>query len=153
MSTVRMTNYSLDRYEYKDLVKVLAYYNFKKVVLIGGKKALDASESLIRDALENSEINILGSFIYGKDSTLDNVYKLRDKKEVQDADIIFAIGGGKAIDNCKVLGKIIDKKVFSFPTISSNCSAATALAVIYNNEGPFYATTQKLPLPYICLLT
>ena len=47
---------------------------------------------------------------------------------VQQADMIFAIGGGKSTDTGKCLGKLkaVNKiPVFSFPTIASNCSACT----------------------------
>lgn len=148
MATVRLSNYSLDRHGYPDLGSVCSDYDFKNVVLVGGEKALKASENLIREALDNTDIKILGSFVYGLDSTMDNIYKLKDKKEVQDADVIFAIGGGKAIDTCKVLGAELDKKVFSFPTICSNCSAATAIAVVYNNDGSLSHYDTRMQAPY-----
>lgn len=148
MTTVRLTNYSLDRYGYKDLPRVCADYGFKKVVLVGGKKALGASEDLIRKALEGTDIQILASLVYGTDSTMDNVYRLKAMKEVEDADVIFAVGGGKAIDTSKVLGVEANKKVFTFPTICSNCSAATAIAVVYNNNGSFSHYDTRMVAPY-----
>ena len=48
------------------------------------------------------------------------------------ADVVFAIGGGKAIDTVKTAAEELDKTVFSVPTICSNCSSATAIAVVYN---------------------
>lgn len=148
MTTVRLSNYSLDKHGYGDLPKVLDDYGFKKVVLVGGKRALKASEGLIREALDDTDISILGSFVYGVDSTMDNINKLKEKKEVQDADVIFAVGGGKAIDTCKVLGVEVNKKVFSFPTICSNCSAATAIAVVYNNDGSLSHYDSRMQAPY-----
>lgn len=148
MATVRLSNYSLDRYGYPDLNDVLEDYGFKNVVLIGGQRALDATYKLIEDELKNTDKNILGKFVYGKDSTMTNVKLLMKKDEVQKADVIFAIGGGKAIDTCKVLGVELNKKVFSFPTICSNCSAATAIAVLYNDDGSFSHYDARMKAPY-----
>lgn len=67
---------------------------------------------------------------------MTNVHKLTSNPNVQEADVIFAIGGGKAIDTCKTASiEMNDKMVFSFPTICSNCSAATAIAVVYDDNG------------------
>lgn len=148
MTTVRLSNYSLQTKGYGELPGVCSDYGFKKLVLVGGKKALLASEGLIREALANTDIQILGSFVYGEECTMDNVNKLLEKQEVRDADVICAIGGGKAIDTCKVLGVEAGKKVFSFPTICSNCAASTAIAVVYNNDGSFSHYDTRMQAPY-----
>ena len=48
--------------------------------------------------------------------------------------MVFAVGGGRAIDTCKTLCDMENKPVFSFPTIASNCSPVTAVCVIYDDE-------------------
>ena len=53
------------------------------------------------------------------------------------ADMIFAIGGGKSTDTGKCLGVKINKPVFSFPTIASNCSACTSVSIMYYPDGRF----------------
>lgn len=143
MSTTVMTNYSVSKGGYSQLKDVLKKYKTENVVLIGGKRALEAAADDIKKALEETSVKVNGQFVYGKECTMDNVNNLKEKEEVKNADVIFAVGGGKAIDTCKTLGLEIDKPVFSFPTIASNCSAATAIAVVYNNDGSFshYAQT------------
>ncbi len=136
MKTIEMTNYSVGRKCYDEIPSVCAKYNAKKVVLVGGKRALAAAEPVIREAVKGSDVEITDSIVYGVECTMTNVHKLTSNPNVQEADVIFAIGGGKAIDTCKTAStEMNDKMVFSFPTICSNCSAATAIAVVYDDEG------------------
>ena len=60
-----------------------------------------------------------------------------EKEEVQKADVIFAVGGGKALDTGKILAGFLNKPSMSFPTICSNCAGGTAIAVVYNDDGSF----------------
>lgn len=142
---LKLSNYSLSNYE--DLSRVLADYDFKKVAIIGGKRALSAAEGLIRDALKDTDYEVLGSFVYGTEVTMANVKRLKDTKEVRDADVLFAVGGGKALDTVKVLSAELGKKVFTFPTICSNCAGATDIAVVYNEDGSFSHYDTRMDVP------
>ncbi|WP_246541202.1 iron-containing alcohol dehydrogenase family protein [Peptoniphilus ovalis] len=135
MRTMKLTNYSLSESGYDGLTEILKGYKYDSVVLVGGKRALNAVSSKIRKELENSDININGEFIYGKECTDENIEKLMEKDEIKNADVIFAIGGGKSIDTCKALAKFLNKPCISFPTICSNCSSSTSVAVVYNEDG------------------
>lgn len=146
MKSVKMSNYSVSESGYPDLAKVCKEYNYKKVVLVGGERALKASSQKIREALKNSEIEITGEFVYGEECTMSNVNNLMIKSEVRDADVVFAIGGGKATDTGKILAAKINKNAFSFPTICSNCSAVTAIAVVYNDDKTF-SHYELIPAP------
>lgn len=68
-------------------------------------------------------------------STYGNIEQLIQHESVQKADVLFAVGGGRACDTVKVIGEKLAKPVFTFPTIGSNCSPVTAVCVIYNEEG------------------
>lgn len=137
MRTVKMTNYSVSQREYEVLGKLVEEYGFKKVVLVGGKRALTAVSQKIRDGLKGSSVEVLGEFVYGHECTLNNINTLMEKEEVQKADVIFAVGGGKALDTGKVLAGFLNKPSMSFPTICSNCAGGTAIAVVYNDDGSF----------------
>ena len=111
---------------YDDIVNVCPAYG-KKAAIIGGKKALAAAESLIRKAVEGSGIEITGTFWYGGEASRENMDMLRP--QVADADMIFAVGGGKAIDTCKVLAHETHRPFFTFPTIASTCAACTTCSI------------------------
>ena len=51
--------------------------------------------------------------------------------------MIFAVGGGKAIDTCKLVSIDFEKPYFSFPTIASNCAPTSAVSIVYNEDGTF----------------
>ena len=135
MKTMEMTNYSVSESGYPDLAKVCNDYKYERAVVIGGEKALASTTYKIMSALEDSGVEVTGEFVFGDECTMTNINALMDKKEVQDADVIFIVGGGKAMDTGKVLAYEANKAVFSFPTICSNCAAVTAIAVVYKDDG------------------
>lgn len=109
-----------------------------KAVIIGGHKALAAAKDRLVDALSESVISILDTLYYGGECTFENVDRLAAQKAVQDADMIYAVGGGKATDTCKALGEKLDKPVYAFPTIASNCASCTAVSIMYHEDGSFF---------------
>ncbi|MBQ9010648.1 MAG: iron-containing alcohol dehydrogenase family protein [Clostridia bacterium] len=110
----------------------------RRAVLIGGERALGAiGEKLMECARRDGRIEVMGPLLYGGEASLENVHALMDRREVREADMIFAAGGGKALDTCKVLGDLTGKPVFTFPTIASTCAATTAVAIVYHPDGRF----------------
>ncbi len=107
-------------------------------VVIGGKKGTAA----IRDKLEKAaegHVFLLDFLWYGGEASQENIEMLSAKDAVQKADVIFAVGGGKALDTCKALGFRMGKPVYAFPTIASTCAACTAVAILYHPDGSFAA--------------
>lgn len=107
----------------------------RKIVIIGGKQALAAAEEKIKAALSQTDMVILETLWYGGESSFENVDKLMAEDSVQEADMIFAVGGGRACDAVKCLADKLEKPVFTFPTIISNCAPSTALCIMYTDEG------------------
>ncbi|MFM1625943.1 iron-containing alcohol dehydrogenase family protein [Streptococcus mutans] len=134
MTTTIMASYSYGEDCYQEIPEVLKPYHIKRVVLIGGERALASSEDEVRSILVQAGIEVTGSFVYGVDSTQTNIDKLVANPDVQRAEAIFGFGGGKALDTAKMVAKELDKPTFTFPTICSNCSAGTAIAVVYNDD-------------------
>ena len=61
----------------------------KKAAIVGGKHALAAAEDKIRQAVEGSGIEIIGTFWYGGEASRENMDMLRP--QVAEADMIFAV--------------------------------------------------------------
>ena len=134
MKTIEMTNYSVSKDGYPELANVCNEYKYKRAVMIGGEKALNSAKDKIKKALKDTEVKITGEFVYGDECTMANINSLSNKNEVQEADVIFIVGGGKAMDTGKILASETNKGIFAFPTICSNCAAVTAIAVVYNDD-------------------
>lgn len=132
--TMLMPNYSIGAEVYSKIDEYCKEHG-RKVVIIGGKTALSKAETLIRKAADFLEFT--GTLWYGGESSYENVEKLMATSEVKNADMIFAVGGGKAIDTCKCLGDKTGLPVFTFPTIASNCACCTSVAIMYREDGSF----------------
>ena len=127
-------NYSIGTDAYSDIPMVCEKYG-TKAVIIGGKRALAAAADLIKEAVKDSKITITGVFEYGGEESREHIDELNSHQEVVDADMIFACGGGKAIDTCKVLAQESKRPFFTFPTIASTCASCTSLGIIYHPDG------------------
>ena len=134
--SVYLTNYSIGEDCYKEIPAVARRYG-KKAVVIGGKTAMSKAKQALLDGLKESDMEITDFIWYGGDSSYENGDALIADKTVQDADIIFGVGGGRACDTCKYVANELQKPLFTFPTVASNCASVTAICVIYNADGSF----------------
>ncbi|MEG0804372.1 MAG: iron-containing alcohol dehydrogenase, partial [Pygmaiobacter sp.] len=107
----------------------------KSVVIIGGRTALLKAHSRILAALAFSKLRVLDTLWYGGDCTEETIKKLTKQSAVKRADMIFAVGGGRAIDTCKAVADKLEKPLFAFPTIASNGAAGTAVSVVRTAAG------------------
>ena len=133
---VHLPNYSIGDKIYDKIGPVCESYG-KKVWIVGGKRALKAAEAKIREYVVKTNLEIIGTAIYGEDCTYATVERLRERPEYREADMVFGVGGGKALDTVKCLCITDDKPVFAFPTIASNCAACTSVSIMYNDDGTF----------------
>ena len=135
MRTIGMSDYTVGEDCFDELPTALAEYGATKVAIIGGKRALAAALPGIEAALAGTDVEILETRVYGTNSTRANIAKVVNSPACQEADALIACGGGKALDTVKTAAIELKKIVFTVPTICSNCSAATAIAVVYNDDG------------------
>ena len=133
---LHLPSYSIGPDIYRNIGPVCCSYGHT-VLIIGGRRALAAAENKIRAAAEAASLQILGTELFGNDCTYRNVNRLRSLPAYQKADMVFAVGGGKALDTCKCLCIDDDKPIFTFPTIASNCAATTSVSIMYNDDGTF----------------
>ena len=125
-------NYTIGPDAYEDIKHVCPTYG-KKVAIIGGKRALEAAKDKILKSIEDSSLEVIGVFWYGGECSVENMDMLRP--QIAEADMIFAVGGGKAIDTCKVLAHSTNRPFFTFPTLASTCASCTSLGIVYHPDG------------------
>ena len=121
---------------YKDIYAIVSRFG-KTAAVIGGKTALEKAYGLLVDAMADTDFKLSQPIWYGGNSTYEYADMLVTQESVKSADVIFAVGGGRAIDTCKAVAQQLDKPLFTFPTIASNCAACTAIGVIYNADDTF----------------
>lgn len=107
-----------------------------KAVLIGGHRAMAAGSDLLAAALRAAGVALLGRLHYGGGlATYENAQALCGREAVQQADVIFAMGGGSVSDTCKIVAETLQKPLMTCPTIASNCAPCTSLAIMYHPDG------------------
>lgn len=132
--TVCLPQYSIGDDCYNEIGYFARYYG-RRAVVIGGVTAMSKTKQALLDGIKNSDLEIIDFIPYGGNSTYENGDALIADERVKNADIIFGVGGGRAIDTCKYVADKLDKPLFTFPTLASNCAAVTAICVIYNPDG------------------
>ena len=141
-----IVNYSVGADAYKEIPTVCKAYG-KFAVVVGGKRALMAAEGHIKNAVMDSDINLLGFIWYGGEASIENAEALTEQEAFKNADMVFAVGGGKAIDTCKYAAKLSQKPLFTFPTIAATCAAASAEAIMYYSNGVTRGTYEMHKTP------
>ena len=134
--TVNLPSYTIGVDAYKAIPYVTRFYG-KKAVVIGGKTAMAKAKPYLEEALAGTDTVITDYIWYGGDSSYENGDALIANPTVQAADMLFAVGGGRACDTVKYVADKLDKPLFTFPTVASNCAAVTAITVMYNPDGSF----------------
>lgn len=134
--SVFFTNYSIGPDPYKETASICLHYG-SRILLIGGEKSLEAAKGRLESGIQESGLEIIDSVIFGEDCTYANIRKWSEYALECNADMIFGMGGGKALDTAKGAAEMAGLPVFTFPTIASTCAASTALSVVYKEDGKF----------------
>lgn len=156
--SVYFANYTIGENAYEEVGTVCAMYG-KRALLIGGELALKAGKKRLEDALEQSgktdgqqdqkdtygnsgksaweKPEIVDTVLFGSDCTYKRIDELSQHAKECGADMIFGMGGGKALDTAKGAAQRAGLPVFTFPTIAATCAATTALSVVYKEDGNF----------------
>jgi len=150
---VMFPSYTVGVDPYTKIPEICCPYG-KKIAVIGGKTALHKAQAEIEKAIKASGLEILEVVWYGGDSTPENVELLKQNPSVQNADMLFGVGGGRAIDTCKMTAHDLKKPFFTFPTIASTCAACTGVAVQYYPNGEFRGLyLSNIPAKHIFIST
>lgn len=134
--SIYLPSYSIGDSVYQKIPEICSPYG-RRIVAIGGRRAMASVRELLLEAVRDSSLVIEEFLWYGGESSYENVERLMANAKVQEADMLLAIGGGKATDTVKCLSVKLGKPVFTVPTIASNCSACTSVSIMYNEDGSF----------------
>ncbi len=108
-----------------------------KILIIGGKTALEKSKEKIEEALKACKRVEFQVAWYGGECTYENMESLLEEAKKRESNLVLGVGGGKAIDTAKGVAEKLDVPVITIPTIASTCAATTALSIVYTEKGDF----------------
>lgn len=134
--SIYLPNYSIGPDVYSNISSICSPYG-SNIIAIGGTRAMAATKTALLKSIKDTNLTILDFIFYGGEASYENIHNLLQHPLVKQADMIFAIGGGKALDTCKCLGIKCNKPVFTFPTIASTCAACTTVSIMYHPNGTF----------------
>lgn len=133
---VYYSNYSIGVDVYQEVPQVVKYYG-KQILLIGGEKALQAGKEKLVRAIAGTNLSIAHCVISSHECSYAEMDRIISLVKDTQIDMVFGMGGGKAIDNAKGVAEKMGLPVFTFPTIAATCAATTALSVVYREDGNF----------------
>ena len=113
----------------------------KKAFVFGGKIALSKTQEAMTASLQAAGVEVLAVEWYGGESSRKNIEALKERAKVLQADVLIAVGGGKALDTGKLVSYETNIPVITIPTIAATCAAVTPVSVEYTDEGKFAAMT------------
>lgn len=134
--SVFFCNYSVGTEVYRLVPEVCRPFG-RNILLIGGEKAMAAGRRKLEGALTDSGLDVVEAVVFGRDCTQANVDRWAQHARELGVDMIFGMGGGKALDTAKGAAFAAGLPVFTFPTIAATCAGTTALSVVYREDGSF----------------
>ena len=144
METFRLPAYTIGKDAYNKVDEVCSQYG-KKALVIGGKKAINAAKPYLDASLK--EIEVVAYHIFLGEASFEACEEILALKEINEVDMIFGVGGGKAIDTAKEVQIKTKLPLFTFPTIASTCAASTKIAITYYPNGESRCTLKMEEAP------
>lgn len=108
--------------------------HLKRPFIIGGVTAMEKSFCPMKSSLETENIAYVRRLFHGH-CTDRAVAGLCGEARALGCDCILGVGGGTVLDTAKAVAVKLDVPILCIPTCASTCAAATALSVMYSDEG------------------
>ncbi len=105
--------------------------------ILGGKTALAKTEQQARTSLTKAGVKVSATQWYGGECSRRNIDTLSKEIVKSQAEVIIAVGSGKALDTGKMISNECHLPVITIPTIAATCAAITPLSVVYSDQGEF----------------
>lgn len=131
MNSCYFADFTIGKDAYENIYNVCKLLG-KRVLVVGGEKALNASVQKLNRALDR--FDIIDIVVYGKECYRERIEELYNTYKDESVDFVMGVGGGKALDTSKCLADMLNVKVVTVPTIASTCAASSALSVVYNKN-------------------
>ncbi len=124
----------------------------KKVFIMGGKTALAKVQQQIEDCLKKEALEIASVKWFGGESSWANVNAMTENAKASGADLIIAVGGGKAMDTGKMAAHKCGLPLITVPTVAATCASVAAVAVVYSANGEFEEVYEMDNAPEVVLV-
>lgn len=108
-----------------------------RIFILGGETALQKTKEKICTNLAQAGLQVTATAWYGGECSRKNIRRLAEGVAEHQADMILAVGGGKALDTGKAVSAECRVPVVTVPTIAATCAAVTPLTVLYDDNGEF----------------
>lgn len=112
-------------------------------LVVGGDRSLAASHTWLQPLVSHPQLQAT-QVSYMPDCSEQSLAKLHQAVGHHQADLILAVGGGKAMDAAKLLAYQCQTPIVTIPTSAATCAAWTALSNVYSDQGAFL---YDVPLP------
>lgn len=138
MLTVKLPQYTIGKNPLVELGNIAEKYG-KRVLIIGGRQALEITKATIEESLKEKGLTIVDCLWYGGECSYKNIDIICQKIEANDVELVIGVGGGKALDTAKAAAAKMGIPIITVPTIASTCAATTSLSVVYTEQGDYEA--------------
>lgn len=108
-----------------------------RAYVLGGETALAKTEQRLLASLARSGVKVASVAWYGGQCTPEIIAQRAAEASAVKAQVIIAVGGGKALDTGKAAAAKCGLPIITVPTIAATCAAVTPLSVLYNAAGAF----------------
>ncbi|MCE0493139.1 iron-containing alcohol dehydrogenase family protein [Vibrio salinus] len=120
------------------LDQIFTIIKSKRICVFGGHKALKVVTPLLTELMEAKNVDCEICFHwFGGEVSPNNINKMCRQAKAFNADVIFAVGGGKAIDAGKAAADKTGLPVVTIPTIAATCAAVSAVSILYDEHGQY----------------
>ena len=119
--------------------------------VIGGQKSLELMQTRLEGLFDSQALSGVFSS-YGLDCSEQRIEEFVAEVKQHQADFIFGIGGGKALDAAKLVAFKAGLPIVTLPTSGATCAAWTALSNVYSEAGAFQYDVPLSTAPDLLIL-